>query len=50
MIYLELSTANNFLMINLNIHKNSPQLLLLSLLSQSLKQETRSKQHARHTT
>ena len=49
MIYLELSTANNFLMINLNIHKNSPQLLLLSLLSKSLKQETRSKQHARHT-
>lgn len=38
MIYLELSTANNFLMINLNIHKNSPQLLLLSLLSQSQKQ------------
>ena len=48
-IYLELSTANNFLMINLNIHKNNPQLLLLSLLSQSLKQETRSKQLARHT-
>ena len=49
MIYLELSTANSFLMINLNIHKNNPQLLLLSLLSQSLKQEARSKQHARHT-
>lgn len=38
MIYSELSTANNFLMINSNIHKNSPQLLLLALLSQILKQ------------